>query len=129
MRPAGASAKLGLALGVLLALLSLPHALAGWPPLGQVLDASGVVPDVRAGLAVGWVFGSVGLVVMGTVVALASFQLRESTLARHVTAVVGLGQLVFGLCALVYRDGNPHFAGFVAIGAALVAVALSARRR
>jgi hypothetical protein len=112
------------ALGLLVAASAVPHALLGWPPLAGELDAAGVSADVAGGIAAGWYFGSVAMLALGALVALAAG--AGGALGWRVALVVGATYFGFGLAALAIR-GKPHFLGFVAIGACLSWAALRAR--
>ena len=109
-------------------LLALPHALLGWPAMAQQLLASSVSPDIVAGLAVGWYFGSVAMVALGAVVLAAASHVASQTWAYRSAWFVGLAYIVFGLGAIVLRSGRPQFLSFVALGALIVGGALQARK-
>lgn len=86
--------------GILMLASSVPHALLGWPASADKLLASGVDPDLVAGLAVGWYFGSAAMLAMGGVVLLA---------------------------AISYRSFNPPLFSFAVIGALLLLSSVMAR--
>jgi len=118
-----------LVLGILVAASALPHSFAGWPPAAEALGAAGVDAGLITGLAVGWHFGSVAMVVLGAVVMLAWRDARAGgDFGWRAALAVGAAYLAFGVVELAVR-GRPQFFGFVAIGAGLVWASLRARPR
>jgi hypothetical protein len=123
-------ALLGLLGGLLLLASSLAHAGLGWPAMRAALEAAGAPPELRGGLAVGWLFGSVAMAAFGViVVSIALAALRGSRASRLPAAVIGIAYASFGAWAFLARGGNPHFLGFVAIGALVAVLAFPGRPR
>ncbi len=105
-------------IGGLFALLSaFAHAFAGWPAMAAPLDQAQVAPDIEGALMVGWCWGSftlagTGLVVLGQ----AWNALRGQRVDRITVGFVSMTYIAFGIWAMLMRDLNPHFLGFVLIG-------------
>jgi hypothetical protein len=110
-------------------LAAVPHALLGWPAIAAELRSAGVDPELVAGLAVGWWFGSAAMAALGIVVLVAAPEVARSAWAFRAVLAVGTCYLVFGLAALAYRFPHLHFLGFVALGAWILAAAVRTRRR
>lgn len=124
-----ARAILGFATGGLLCLSAAAHALGGWPAFDGPLRQSGLDPELRAGLAAGWYFGSVAMLVFAAIVLHAAWRLaRGEAIDRVPLLATGIGYAAFGLAAFVLRDFRPHFLLFVLTGALVLAVAGRAQR-
>jgi hypothetical protein len=104
-----------------LLLSSLAHAFLGWPAMRQALADAGAGEEIAGALAMGWLFGSMAMVVFGLVV------LRTATRDADPCAVrfIAVGYLVFGVAAWLARDLNPHFLLFIVIGAVLAVFAFT----
>lgn len=109
----GRSLLLALA-GVLLLAASVAH-LQGWRQFDAALE--GVEPGPLGGLHVGWVWGSVAFAAFGAIVVAAAVGWRRGRDPRPAAVPVALALLAFGLWAYLTREFNPHFLGFVAMGA------------
>ena len=112
---------LGVLGGVLLLASGLAHAFLGWPPLGAALAEAGVGEELAGALAVGWLFGSMAMIVFGLVVLRIALRDVDPCTVRF----IALGYLVFGVAAWLARDLNPHFLLFVGIGVLLALFAFS----
>ena len=114
--------------GTLIMVASLPHAFLGWPALRDALPAQ-TSPEVVRTAAIGWLFGSFAMATLGLVAMVSAAHLRRGvTAARSQALVVGAGYILFAAWALWYDDGNPHFIGFMVMGAAVVSGAWIAGR-
>jgi hypothetical protein len=114
--------RIVIGLGVVIGLLSIPHAFLGLPDLWRQLTAAGVSPDLRGAIAVGWCFGSLSMVTLGLLVIWCG--VHGGALARRCAITVGLAYMAFGAGSMLYRGLGPHFIGFLVIGFALTALAL-----
>ena len=68
MASGSAGGKLVVLGGALSILLAIPHAGLGWPSVASRLADAQAAPDLIAGLAVAWYFGSAAMVALGGVV-------------------------------------------------------------
>jgi hypothetical protein len=110
-----------LILGGIVCWLGFPHAFLGWPALSQELSRAGVDAGLRNALGAGWVFGSVSMFALGTVVVLASRLLRAGvTAARWIVVTIGEAYFLFGLGAGLHYGFSPHFVAFTLIGTLLL---------
>ncbi|MSR47541.1 MAG: hypothetical protein EXS13_10855 [Planctomycetes bacterium] len=75
------------------------HAFLGFPPQREVLARASVDTDTATSLAVGWYFGSAAMVAFGAI----------------------------ALAAFLACEMNPHFLGFIAMGALLGVGSFGAR--
>ena len=107
-------------LGVLIALLCIPHAFIGLPDLWRQLTAAGVDADLRGALAVGWSFGSLTMLTLGLVVIWCG--LDGGALARRCALTVGVAYMAFGVGATLYHGFGPHLLAFFLIGLSLSGV-------
>jgi hypothetical protein len=113
--------------GFLIAVAAIPHALLGWPGAAEDLRKLSASEDVVRGLAIGWWFGSASFVAMGIAVLLAWRELPANPRAWQIAFAIGAVLAVFGAGALAYSGGNPHFLGFLGLGAILAVAAWRAR--
>jgi hypothetical protein len=123
-----ASRKLVVLGGALSILLALPHAGLGWPSVaGRLADAQ-TAPDLIAGLAVAWYFGSAAMVALGGVVIALGSRVASHRRAFCAVLCVGVFYASVGIAAALYRGPKPQFVVFVATGALIVLAAMLARR-
>lgn len=99
--------------GVLLLLAGIAHAF-GFAQFDDGL--AHVVADVRAGLHVGWLWGSATFGALGLGVLWAALRWRAGHDPRPAVLPAALALVTFGTAAFVARDLNPHFLGFVGLG-------------
>ena len=114
--------------GTLSVLLAGPHAFLGWPSIAEGLVAARVDPDLVAGISVGWYFGSLSMVALGSVVLLVAHAARTDLWAFRAALVVGLAYVAFGVAALLYRSPRPQFGAFLVTGILIAGGAVRARR-
>jgi hypothetical protein len=123
------AARLGQAAGWVLVAAGLAHAFAGWPPLRATLEAGGVDSDVIGALGAGWLFGSAAMLAFGAaLVAMAGDVRRGASGSTAPAWAIAAALAGFGVAAWVLRDFNPHFLGFMAMGALVAGFAAAARR-
>ena len=84
------------------------------------LTAVNAGQDLISGLAIGWYFGSVSMVIFGVIVIVLAVKVhRQAQVSLAPAMVIALGYLVFGLTVFVTSDFNPHFLLFVLTGVLL----------
>jgi hypothetical protein len=116
--------------GVLMMLSSVAHALLGWPAMRSDLQKAGAGPDLTAGLAAGWYFGSVAMLTFGVITLICGLRLRRGDSSGALPVqVIGAGYVLFGLVAGLARNFNPHFLAFIVIGLLAGLPALGVRRQ
>lgn len=119
-----------LAAGVVMVLGGFAHGFLGWPAMAEALAPYSVESNVVAALGVGWSFGSVAMLALGTIVLAGLPALRRGErFARQAALVAGLAYLLFGTGAFVYRDFKPHFLFFILVGLVLTVSVLAYPRR
>jgi hypothetical protein len=124
-----AGSILMLVVGVLLCLSALAHAFVGWPAIRQALGEAGVDPELALGIGTGWLYGSSAMLTFGvlTIASWGAVRRGNANAGRVMWPVAGL-YLLFGTAAYFATSFEPHFLGFIAIGA-LAAVAAYAVTR
>jgi hypothetical protein len=116
--------------GVLMMLSSVAHALLGWPAMRSELQKAGASPDLTAGLAAGWHFGSVAMLTFGVVTLICGLRLRRGDASGALPAqVIGAGYVLFGVAACFARNFNPHFLPFIVVGLLAGLPTLGVRRQ
>jgi hypothetical protein len=115
---------IGLVTGALLILSGAAHSLLGWRQLRGELAAARVPPDLSFGVALGWHFGGLAMLVFG-VIAVATFarRLRGERAYMFVPSVIGGAYVLFGAWALVASSYRPFFLVFIVPGVLLLAAA------
>jgi hypothetical protein len=116
MKRAGSAAML--VTGALLILSALAHAFAGWPMMRQALGETDVDPALVLGLGVGWLYGSAAMLTFGVLTLMSWRALGQGNMnaARAMWPIAALC-LLFGSAAYLNTSFEPHFLGFIAIGA------------
>src|SRR6185503_18768864 len=116
--------------GMLLVLSSLAHGFLGWPPLRNALQQVDADADLIETVQVGWLFGSVAMFAFGLIVIARAVQLSRGKGAERAPAlVIGICYVTFGLVAFIGTGRNPHFLGFILIGALVTATGLPCRKQ
>ena len=115
---------IGVAAGALLIFSAFAHGVIGWPAMAEALDDEAVAYELVGALAVGWLFGTMAMVVFGLIVLQIALRDGDPCPVRF----VALGYLVFGLAAWLARDLEPHFLIFVATGVLLALFGFSRSR-
>ena len=113
----------GLVASVLILLSSAAHTLLGWRAVSAELAAAHVQGELLLGLRIGWYFGGLAMLLIGTILlALFVARLRGEGRTLLPATVVGVGYLAFGAWALMV-SGDPFFTVFVLPGALLAIAA------
>ncbi|MES2296486.1 MAG: hypothetical protein V4582_05560 [Pseudomonadota bacterium] len=98
---------------------SAMHSLLGWPAAAASLAKAQVPADLVLGLALGWHFGGVAMLVLGTIVIL---QLRRGLDgAAMANRVIGAAYVLFGSAGLVASVFDPFMLIFIVPGVLLLA--------
>lgn len=115
----------GIVGGLLLLLSSAAHAFLGWPAVSAAIKTTNATAELTTDLMVGWMFGSVAMLTFGLIVLLFGLRLwRGCEADRRPVMVIAACYFGFGLAAFAWTHYDPHFVGFMVIGA-IVAVAAS----
>jgi uncharacterized membrane protein len=114
---------LGLIAGAILFLSAFAHAILGWKAMSEQLAQTNAPPDLVRGLQVGWVFGGVVMLVLGTL-CISTFlkRFRGQPVSTFATALISIAYLAFGAWAMVTTGGDPFFMIFI-VPAVLLAIA------
>lgn len=111
--------------GSLLVLSSAAHAFLGWPAVSAAIKETNATAELTTDLTIGWLFGSVAMLTFGLIVLSFGLRLwRGHDADRRPAMVIAVCYFCFGLAAFVWTHYNPHFIGFMVIGA-IVAVAVT----
>lgn len=111
----------GFVLGAILLASAVAHACMGWPAVSGMLKESRVAPDLIATLGMGWIFGSVSMLVFAaTVFHLSSRLWRDPSTSLFPMLLIGLGYLAFGGGAITQFGWRGHPMGFALIGLLLL---------
>lgn len=123
---------LGVCAGAFLVLSSAAHSLLGWPEMAAALSKTNAPAELVRGLAIGWHFGGVAMLVFGVLVLQLFLRARrDDSVSLGPALLIGGAYAAFGLGALAISGLNPFYFVFIAPGAALVLASLrtSASRR
>ena len=116
---------LGFASGAILVLSSAAHSLLGWPQIAAALAKTNAPPDLVRGLAIGWHFGGVSMLLFGILVILLFAEARKGRpVSLRPALLIGGAYAVFGIGALAVSGVDPFFLVFIVPGLLLVAAAL-----
>ena len=116
---------LGFAAGAILVLSSAAHSLLGWPQIAAALAKTSAPPDLVRGLAIGWHFGGVAMLLFGILVILLFAEARKGRpVSLRPALLIGGAYAVFGIGALAVSGVDPFFLVFIVPGLLLVAAAL-----
>lgn len=119
----------GVFAGALLVASSVAHSFLGWKQLSSEIAKTNAPKDLVSGLAIGWEFGGLTMLVFGVIVMaefMALYQ-RGTGLLRS-SFMIGLAYVLFGAVAMVLTGGNPFFIVFIVPGVLLVGAAWPSRR-
>jgi hypothetical protein len=115
--------SLVIAASVLLIASSGAHSLLGWPALRAKLDAASVPADLVQGLAMGWHFAGLAMLVLGIVALwLLRAERRGANVRLPLFVICGAYEL-FGIGCLVLLGWDPFLLTFIVPGALLSAAA------
>jgi hypothetical protein len=116
--------SLVIAASVLLIASSGAHSLLGWPALRAKLDAASVPADLVQGLAMGWHFAGLVMLVLGIVTLwLLRVERHHGANVRLPLFVIGGAYELFGIGCLVLLGWDPFLLTFLVPGALLSAAA------
>ncbi len=119
-----------LVVGVLLVLSAAAHALLGWPAIRAALLTSQAQGDVTQDVGIGWLYGSAAMLTFGVITLTVWWSARAGkVLSVAITAPISLLYLGFGTWAFVHSSLNPHFIGFIILGALLAVASYGLRCR
>lgn len=120
---------LGIASGLMLVLSSAAHSLLGWKQLSADLAKTNAPPDLVRGLAIGWHFGGLAMLIFGILVlGLFAMALRGNAIPVVPAFVISIGYLAFGIGALAVTGFDPFFMVFIVPGLLLLVGALLVRK-
>ena len=118
---------LGVAAGALLIGSGAAHSLLGWPALTAELARAEAPADLVDGLAIGWHFGGLAMVVFGAIaISLFVDRLRGRPAALRPVLLIALANLTFGGWALIDSGFEPMFLSFVIPALMLLGASLGA---
>ena len=117
-------AALGVAAALMLILSAGAHSLLGGPRVEAELRAAGVTSDLLLRMRVGWQFGGVAMLALGTMLlVLFVRRLRGERVPVFPAVITAAAYLLFGGWALSI-SGNPFFFIFIVPGALMAAAAV-----
>lgn len=121
MRRRIASAAL-LTIGAVITLGAYGHGFLGRRHIDAELDKFAIASNVYTMLYVVWYFVSGCMLLFGVTIIAAWMQQRKGkTALLPVTGLIGLLFLLTGVGGMIYRNGDPFMATFIAEGAILIA--------
>jgi hypothetical protein len=123
---------LGVCAGAFLVLSSAAHSLLGWPEMAAELSKTNAPADLTRGLAIGWHFGGVAMLVFGVLVLRLFLRARkDESVSLGPSLLIGGAYAAFGLGALAISGLNPFYLVFIVPGTTLVLTSLrrSSNRR
>jgi hypothetical protein len=112
------------AAGLVLIASSAAHSLLGWPQLLMRLTAEHVPQDLIAGLAMGWQFGGVAMLVLGLLALWLASVAQRSINVRVPVGLIGVSYIAFGAGAAAALGFDFFQVVFIAPGALLTVAAL-----
>jgi hypothetical protein len=116
--------SLAIAAALLLIGSSGAHSLLGWPALSSRLAAANVPADLAQGLAMGWHFAGLAMLVLGIVTLwLLRAERRDGANVRLPLFVIGGAYELFGVGCLAVVGWDPFLLTFIVPGAMLSAAA------
>ena len=122
-------ASLGLLGAVLLLADSAAHSLLGWPAVQAKLQQANTPGDLQQGLAMGWHFGGLAMLVFGLLCLQAAWSgWRGRPASVLLLGLIGLAMFGFGIGAAWLTGWDPFLLVFLLPGALLLLAAAGARR-
>jgi hypothetical protein len=86
----------------------------------EAIDQFPIAPPIYQTLFVVWYFVSGTMLAFGAMIVWISFRLKTGDASSlFVAYVIGAFYIVFGVCALIYRSGDPFWALFIVLGVLL----------
>ena len=125
-----AQASIGYAAAILIVISGAAHSLVGWKEMHSGLKASTATPELIKALGIGWVFGGVAMLVLGSI-AIASTVKRshDPTASLLPVRIIGIAYVAFGAGAMSITGFDPFFLVFILPGILLVAASWPARAK
>lgn len=113
--------------GILIGLGAFGHGYSA-VKIHEAIDQFPIVRPIYQTIFVVWYFVSGAMLVFGGMIVWISFRLKAGD-ASALPIAYGIGVLyfVFGVCALIYRRGDPFWALFVVLGVLLVGSSFNLR--
>jgi hypothetical protein len=94
----------------------------------EAIDQFPIAPPIYQTLLIVWYFVSGAMLAFGAMIVWISFRLRAGDASSlFVAYVIGAFYIVFGVCALIYRGGDPFWSLFIVLGVLLEGSALVLR--
>lgn len=94
----------------------------------EAIDQFPIARPIYQTLFVVWYFVSGAMLGFGAMIIWISFRLKAGDAsALFIAIVIGVLYLVFGVCALIYRRGDPFWILFVVLGVLLVGSSVNLR--
>jgi|SRR5271165_554645 len=94
----------------------------------ESIDQFPISPPIYQTLFVVWYFVSGAMLAFGAMIVWISFRLKAGDASPlFIAYVIGVLYFVFGVCALIYRHGDPFWALFVVLGVLLVGSSVNLR--
>jgi hypothetical protein len=123
-------AKIGYAAAILILLSGAMHSVFGWKVMRKELTASMAPPELIKTLGIGWIFGGVAMLALGTIAIAATVKRGNDPNASLLPVfVIGIAYVVFGAGAMSVTRFDPFFLVFILPGLLLVAAAWPTRAK
>lgn len=98
-------------------LSALAHGALGWPSVAGALEDAAAPADLIGGVAAGWQFGTLAMVIFGALVLLGGWRLRRDDVSMVTPLrIVAAGYVLFGAAALVALGPSPPLLSFLVVG-------------
>jgi hypothetical protein len=122
-------ASIGYAAAILIVLSGAAH-FVGWIKLRTILSASTAPPDLIQALGIGWVFGGVAMLALGSIAIASTVKRRHDPTASLLPVrIIGIAYVAFGAGAMSITGFDPFFLVFILPGILLVAASWPARAK
>lgn len=109
--------------GSAMVLGALPHGLAAWPKFQGDLNALNASEALTGALHAGWLFGTVMMVVTGSIVLGQAWHFAKKNVLSHATLwPIAIGYLGYGVATFLIRDFNTHYVSLIGSGVLISAV-------
>ena len=106
------------------------HAVLGWKELHTSLKAAAAPPDLIKTLGIGWVFGGVAMLMLGSIAIASTVKRRhDPTASMAPVLIIGIAYIAFGAGAMTITGFDPFFLVFILPGLLLVAAAWPVRSK
>lgn len=123
-------ASIGYAAALLIVLSGAAHSVFGWKQMLSSLRASAAPPDLIKTLGIGWVFGGVAMLALGSIAIASTVKRRHDPTASLLPVrIIGIAYVAFGVGAMTITGFDPFFLVFVLPGLLLVAASWPGRAK